>query len=275
MYATRDGTDLATITDASGHNGALAGAATLIATAVANTALRGVAMAPRALVTVTPSASPNGTISPATPQSVLLGTTTAFTVVPDPSWSAVVGGTCGGTLVGSTYTTNVLLADCSVSVTFTAIPTYTVTPSADAGGSISPGTPQTVASGGSRQFTVTPSPGYTVSVGGTCGGSLVGGTYTTDAITADCTVDATFTLITHRPSRPARGPTATSAPGAPQAVGYAASAAVHRHARRGLSRGIGRRHLRRDAQWHALHDHRRDGRLHGRRELRPAAALPR
>lgn len=79
--------------------------------------------------------------------------------------------------------------------------TYTVTPSAGANGSISPNTPQTINSGSTTQFTVTPNSGYTASVGGTCGGSLVGTTYTTNAITANCTVAATFADIT-APSTP-------------------------------------------------------------------------
>ncbi len=70
--------------------------------------------------------------------------------------------------------------------------TYTVTPSAGAGGSISPNTAQTVASGDNTSFTVTPNTGYTASVGGTCGGSLAGNIYTTNSITANCTVSATF-----------------------------------------------------------------------------------
>lgn len=73
--------------------------------------------------------------------------------------------------------------------------TYTVTPSAGANGTISPDTAQTVSSGSVTSFTVTPSGGYTASVGGTCGGSLVGTTYTTNAITANCTVSATFAPI--------------------------------------------------------------------------------
>lgn len=70
--------------------------------------------------------------------------------------------------------------------------TFTVTPSAGAGGTISPNTAQTVNSGSTTAFTVTPNSGHTASVGGTCGGSLVGTTYTTAAIAADCTVAATF-----------------------------------------------------------------------------------
>ena len=69
---------------------------------------------------------------------------------------------------------------------------YTVTPSAGANGTISPSTPQTVNSGSTTAFTVTPNSGYVASVGGTCGGSLVGTTYTTNAITGNCTVVASF-----------------------------------------------------------------------------------
>ena len=80
--------------------------------------------------------------------------------------------------------------------------TYTVTPSAGANGSISPNTAQTINSGSATQFTVTPNSGYSANVGGTCGGSLAGTTYTTNAITADCTVSATF-ADTEIPTTPA------------------------------------------------------------------------
>jgi len=70
---------------------------------------------------------------------------------------------------------------------------YIVTSSAGPNGSISP-TPYTVvASGGTATFTITPSLEYHIrSVTGTCGGSLSGNTYTTNSITADCTVVASF-----------------------------------------------------------------------------------
>ena len=71
---------------------------------------------------------------------------------------------------------------------------FVVTPVAGAGGSISPDTPQTVNSGQTIQFTVTPDTGYSIAGVTGCGGSLVGNTYTTGAITADCTVEASFTL---------------------------------------------------------------------------------
>jgi alpha-tubulin suppressor-like RCC1 family protein len=73
---------------------------------------------------------------------------------------------------------------------------WTVTPSPGAGGTINPSTPVTVNNGSTTTFTVIPNNGYTASVGGTCGGNLNGTTFTTNAITANCTVSATFTTIT-------------------------------------------------------------------------------
>jgi len=155
--------------------------------------------------TVTPSAGANGSITPNTAQFVVPGATIAFTVTPDSGYSASVGGTCGGTLVGTTYTTSAINADCTVIASFTQI-TYTVTPSAGANGSITPNTLQVVASGSTAVFTVTPSMGFVATVGGTCGGTLVGTLFTSSAITANCTVAATFAVA---PVTTFVGPSAT------------------------------------------------------------------
>ncbi|MBL8513085.1 MAG: CHRD domain-containing protein, partial [Betaproteobacteria bacterium] len=68
--------------------------------------------------TVTPSAGANGTISPSVPVATNYGTTLAFTVTPDMGYTALVTGTCGGSLAGNTYTTNTVAADCTVVATF-------------------------------------------------------------------------------------------------------------------------------------------------------------
>ncbi|MDD2775368.1 MAG: lectin like domain-containing protein [Gallionella sp.] len=68
--------------------------------------------------TVTPSAGVNGTITPATPIAVSSGSTAIFTVTPSAGYGAVMGGTCGGTLNGSTFTTNPVMGACTVSATF-------------------------------------------------------------------------------------------------------------------------------------------------------------
>jgi len=75
---------------------------------------------------------------------------------------------------------------------------YTVTPSVSgSGGTISPMAPVPVPSGTTVSFTLAPASGYTVGpVNGTCGGTLSGNTYTTVAVTANCTVEATFASST-------------------------------------------------------------------------------
>ncbi len=228
LFATRAGTSigsqLMTITDASGYNATFTPTGSVVATAATNTALRGVALAPQVSLTVTPSAGANGSISPATAQTAFLGTTVAFTVTPDAGYSSVVGGTCGGSLSGNTYTTNALTVNCTVVASFVAIPTFTVTPSTIGSGTISPTAPVSVLSGATTQFTVTPSPGFSTSVGGTCGGSLVGTTYTTNAVSADCTVEATFTQITYTVT-PSAGANGSITPNTPQTVNSGATQA--------------------------------------------------
>lgn len=152
--------------------------------------------------TVTPSAGPNGSIGPATEQvlweawTINQGSTASFTVTPDTGYHIdSVGGTCGGSLEGNTYTTDPITADCTVVASF-ALNSYTVTPSAEANGSIQPEGTTTVDHGASTSFTITPDFGYTIAdVGGTCGGTLNGDLYTTNALTSDCTVVASFSLI--------------------------------------------------------------------------------
>ena len=55
----------------------------------------------------------HGTITPDSAQTVPQGLTTSFTVTAATGYTASVGGTCGGTLVGTTYTTDPVTANCS------------------------------------------------------------------------------------------------------------------------------------------------------------------
>ena len=98
------------------------------------------------------------------------------------SAAAAFTWSCAGTGGGST-------AACS------APRQYNVTPTAGAGGSISPGTAQAVTYNASTSFMVTPSSGYGISTVSGCGGSLAGNTYTTGAVTTHCTVSASFSLL--------------------------------------------------------------------------------
>ena len=70
-------------------------------------------------------------------------------------------------------------------------PSYTVSTIAGTYGAITPGS-AVVNQGDSISFTITPAEGYSIQAVSGCGGSLAGNTYTTGAITADCTVTASF-----------------------------------------------------------------------------------
>jgi YD repeat-containing protein len=75
--------------------------------------------------TVTPSAGPNGTISPSTPRTVNYNLTTSFTVTPNTGYSIASVTGCGGTLTGNTYTTGPITSNCTVTASF-AINTYSI-----------------------------------------------------------------------------------------------------------------------------------------------------
>ena len=168
--------------------------------------------------TVTPTAGPNGSIAPNTPQTVNDGSTTSFTVTPDVHYRIAGVTGCGGQLAGNVYTTGPITADCTVSATF-EISTHTVTPTAGANGSIAPDTPQTVDDGDTTSFTITPDANHVIASVTGCGGQLVGDTYTTGPITADCTVSATFDIVTHTVTPDAGdGSMGTIDPNTPQTV---------------------------------------------------------
>ncbi len=144
--------------------------------------------------------STNGTISPLT-QSIDHGSTASLIVDPKAGYSASVSG-CGGSPSSGaaqfTYTTSAITADCTVTASFTllSVTTYTVAGSATSNGTIgSAPLSRTISLGSTTSFIVTPNTGFTASVGGTCGGALVGTNYTTNAIIKDCTVIASFTLV--------------------------------------------------------------------------------
>ncbi len=209
--------------------------------------------APRTYTVTSSVSGGNGTITPTSTQTVASGAQPVFTLAPATGYSAAVGGTCTGTLVGNTFTTSAVVADCTVIASFSLIPvngacgsanavavglapsanlcsagtasavtssasqftwscagvgsgtaascaaprTYTVTSSVNgSNGTITPTSTQVVSSGATPTFTITPATGYSASVGGTCGGALSGNTYTVTAVSANCTVVASFAANT-------------------------------------------------------------------------------
>jgi YD repeat-containing protein len=69
------------------------------------------------IFTISTNSGTNGTISPAS-QAVISGDSTTFTITPDSGYLASASG-CSGSLVGNTYTTGAISANCMVSATFT------------------------------------------------------------------------------------------------------------------------------------------------------------
>ncbi len=148
------------------------------------------------LITASASVDSNGALD-ITSASAFSGDTASFMVTPNNGnyeTDSTVGGNCpAGTWNGSTYTTGNLVSDCNVSFTH-SVADHTVTPSAGANGSITPTTAQIVSHNATTAFTVTANANYSASVAGSCGGALSDDTYTTEAITENCTVEASFTL---------------------------------------------------------------------------------
>ncbi|MBU1737076.1 MAG: fibronectin type III domain-containing protein [Proteobacteria bacterium] len=72
--------------------------------------------------------------------------------------------------------------------------TWDVTPSAGAGGSISPAVIQPIIYGETASFTIIPDTDYSIDAVTGCGGNLVGSIYTTGPITGACQVKASFYL---------------------------------------------------------------------------------
>ncbi|WP_422843684.1 choice-of-anchor U domain-containing protein [Acidovorax sp. M2(2025)] len=86
---------------------------------------------------VTASAGSNGSIVPAGTQAVAQGASLTFSLAPQPGYAASVGGTCGGTLAGNTFTTAAIVADCTVVASFALVPVRSYTgPSATGEGAI-------------------------------------------------------------------------------------------------------------------------------------------
>jgi hypothetical protein len=144
--------------------------------------------------TITPSAGANGSISPSVPQTVAGGSNLTFTMSPASGYR-VADILVDGVSVGAadSYAFTGISADRSISVAFTALPTFTIVPSAGAHGAISPATTQTVASGSDATFTITPNAGYhvvSVLVDGLPAGAVT--SYTFHNVAGNHTISATF-----------------------------------------------------------------------------------
>lgn len=137
---------------------------------------------------VSATANTGGTISPASAM-VNAGGTTSFTVASSSGYGVNGVTGCGGALSGNTYTTGAISGPCTVSASFIA--QYAASATAGSGGAISPAS-ATVNSGSTTTFTLTPRSGYAINAVTGCGGQLAGNVFTTAAVTASCSITASF-----------------------------------------------------------------------------------
>jgi hypothetical protein len=143
--------------------------------------------------TITASAGSGGTISPSGTVSVNYGGSQMLTITPDTGYhinSVLVDGVSQGAIASYTFTS--VQASHTISATF-SVNTFTITPTAGTGGTISPSTPQMVNYGDSRTFTITPDSGYYiagVSVDGISQGAVT--SYQFTDVQATHTITASF-----------------------------------------------------------------------------------
>jgi CSLREA domain-containing protein len=147
--------------------------------------------------TISPSAGSNGSITPNTNQIVNYGGSSSFVIAANSSYH-ILGVWADGVPQGavSNYTFNNVTANHTITASF-AINTYTITPSAGAGGSITPNTAQNVNHGGSIGFTIVANTGYHIAdvlIDGVSQG--VTDTVTFNNVTAHHTIAASFAIDT-------------------------------------------------------------------------------
>lgn len=140
---------------------------------------------------VTAQAGEGGQISPSE-QLASYGNTVTFTVTADDVYNIESVQGCNGSLAGNIYTTGVITGECEARATFDP-QTVLVTAQASMGGSISP-VSQELNIGQQASLIVTPNKGYSIANVTGCNGSLSGNAYTINAVTANCEVQASFSI---------------------------------------------------------------------------------
>jgi len=147
---------------------------------------------------VTFSPTSQSVASGASPSNFTISANSGYVLSGSPSDNCGSGGaSCGSWTAGTgTYSMSACSIAGNCTVTASSIATYTITPSAGGGGTITPGTVQTVDSGGSQQFFITANSGFQIQavyIDGTNIGSP--SSYTFTNVTANHTISATFSQL--------------------------------------------------------------------------------
>ncbi|GHT19214.1 hypothetical protein AGMMS4957_02980 [Bacteroidia bacterium] len=157
--------------------------------------------------TITVSTGVNGSISPSTNQTITHGGSQTFTFTPNTGYEIsqmFVDGVNTATAVATgSYTFTNVTANHTISVSFIqkATPTFSISASASANGSISPSDNVIVSQGGSQTFIFTPNTGYEINqvlIDDVNDATAVStGNYTFQNITAEHTISVSFKQKQH------------------------------------------------------------------------------
>jgi len=148
--------------------------------------------------TINASAGANGSISPSGNVNVNYGQNQTFNITPNTGYGiadVLIDGVSVGAL--STYTFVNVTANHTIETSFSIL-TYSINASAGANGSISPSGNVNINYGQNQTFTITPNTGYEIAdvlVDGVSVGAL--NSYTFENITANHTIEASFSILTY------------------------------------------------------------------------------
>jgi hypothetical protein len=117
---------------------------------------------------------------------------TMVTVVPAAHYQIASVKGCSGKLEGTYYTTGSILADCVITATFT-LQLIKASAASVVGGAAAPAMVEAPYNTYAK-FTITADDGYRIKSVVGCGGTLVKATFTTDRMTAPCTVTPIFEI---------------------------------------------------------------------------------
>ena len=165
--------------------------------------------------TITVSAGTGGSITwPLGTTTMNIGTTQTYTITPTAGYH-ILDVQVDGVSVGAvgTYTFTNVTSNHTIAATFEANPSYTITASAGANGTLSPSGSVSVLGGTNKTFIITPNAGYRivdVNIDGTSAGPLT--TYTFVNIADNHSISATFTLILYYDITASAGPNGSISP---------------------------------------------------------------
>ncbi|HAT68594.1 MAG TPA: hypothetical protein DCS20_03165 [Candidatus Yonathbacteria bacterium] len=148
--------------------------------------------------TITSSAGAGGTISPLGVTNAAQGSSQSYTITPDLGYDVATLIIDGSSVATSTsYTFGNVQQNHTIAVTFIQVtPTYTITSTAGTNGTISPLGATVLLQGASQTYTIAPTSGYVVDTLIVDSVSIATSTsHTFTAVTANHTIDVTFSLI--------------------------------------------------------------------------------